>query len=229
MYRLPDIAVPLDFPNDFRTTEEGLLAVGGNLLPQTLVNAYAKGIFPWYSQGDPLLWWHPDPRLVLIPNQLHVSRSLRKIINHGDFTVTFNRDFDRVISDCAAKRAPKRDSTWILPEIKQAYRALFEAGFAQSVEVWDRSGRFAGGMYGVAIGRVFFGESMVSHATNASKVALFHLCEAMTRLGYLLLDCQVTSTHLMSLGAQEVTRGEFLDLLRSGASESKLPGSTLTT
>lgn len=224
MYRLPDIAVPLDFPNDFRTTEEGLLAVGGNLLPQTLVNAYAKGVFPWYSQGDPILWWHPDPRLVLVPDQFHASRSLDKIIKRGDFTVSFNRDFDRVISDCAAKRAPKRDSTWILPEIKQAYRALFEAGFAQSVEVWERSGRFAGGMYGVAMGRVFFGESMVSHATNASKVALFHLCEAMTRLGYLLLDCQVTSEHLLTLGAREITREAFLRFLQSGESGAKRPG-----
>lgn len=229
MYRLPDITEPLDFPDDFVTTPDGLLAAGGNLRPETIVNAYAKGIFPWYSRGDPILWWHPDPRLVLFPERVRVTTKMRKLLRKegGDFTVTFNRAFERVIRECAAKRGPGRDDTWILPEIEASYTELFNRGFAQSVEVWDPSGKMTGGIYGVSLGRVFFGESMFSHVVNASKIALIRLCRELAGKGYGMMDCQVRTDHLLSMGAEEIPRVEFLEKLRSGEAGNKSPGARL--
>jgi leucyl/phenylalanyl-tRNA--protein transferase len=224
MYRLPDTDLPLEFPDDFETFPEGLLALGGNLHPQTLINAYAKGIFPWYSKDDPLLWWHPDPRMVLFPNHVYVSTKTRKILKRGDFTTTANAAFGQVIRECASKRGKNRDDTWIQDEIIAAYEDLHRLRFAQSVEVWDKNKKLVGGIYGVCLGGIFFGESMFSHADNASKIALIRLCELMEENGILLLDCQVESEHLKSMGSTAIPREKFLSLLQKAKTHEKRPG-----
>lgn len=235
MYRLPDTNHPLDFPNDFTTTPEGLLALGGNLLPQTLVNAYSKGIFPWFNQEDPLLWWHPNPRLVIFPKSVHISRRMRQILKktrynlsnltqktpfcppecpNPEYILTFNQNFPLIIENCKEKRGPNRTGTWITPQIKESYIQLHVQGYAHSVEVWNLKGDLVGGLYGVALGRVFFGESMFSHQPNTSKIALYKLCEFLAAHDFELLDCQVESDHLLSLGAQNIIRKDFLQILK---------------
>ena len=191
---------------------DGLLALGGDLTSERLVNAYSRGIFPWYSAGQPILWWAPDPRTVLFPERLKVSRSLRKTLRKRLFEVSFDRAFDRVIAACAAPRSDG-PGTWITSEMVAAYRALHRQGIAHSVEVW-RGNELAGGLYGLALGRVFFGESMFSRASDASKVALVRLVGAAMDWGYRLIDCQVYSEHLLSLGAELVPRSEFSRVLR---------------
>lgn len=224
MYRLPDIPDPIDFPDDFETSAEGLLAMGGNLHPVTLVHAYAKGIFPWFSKGDPILWWHPDPRLVFFPDKIRVTTKMRKILKKTAWEVTVNRAFGEVMRECANKRGKGRTSTWIQPEFLTSYGELHAHGYAQSVEVWNANGRLVGGIYGLTIGKIFFGESMFSHESNASKVALIHLGERLRQKGYLLLDGQVSSPHLLSMGAVEISRESFLEFLRKGGTKSKKPG-----
>jgi leucyl/phenylalanyl-tRNA--protein transferase len=182
----------------------GLLAFGGDLSPERLENAYRRGIFPWFSEGDPILWWSPDPRTVLFPDRLRVSRSLRKRLRRQTFKVTMDRDFGGVIRGCAAPR-DAHGGTWILPEMVVAYEALHRRGIAHSVEVWQNDA-LVGGLYGVAVGGAFFGESMFSRATDASKVALVHLCERLTCWGFGLIDCQMRTEHLVSLGAIEIPR-----------------------
>jgi leucyl/phenylalanyl-tRNA---protein transferase len=196
----PDIDHALTRPN-------GLLAVGGDLRPERLVCAYRKGIFPWYSAGQPILWWSPDPRSVLFPERMRVSRSLRRTLRRGRFRVTVDREFGAVVAACARRR-PGRPETWITAEMDDAYRHLHRLGAAHSLECWA-DGALAGGLYGVAIGRVFFGESMFSEADDASKVALVALC----RLGYRLIDCQLPSAHLHRLGAEDIPRHSFAALL----------------
>jgi leucyl/phenylalanyl-tRNA--protein transferase len=186
----------------------GLLAFGGDLSPERLENAYRRGIFPWFSEGDPILWWSPDPRTVLFPDRLRVSRSLRKRLRRQTFKVTTDRDFGGVIRGCAAPR-DAHGGTWILPEMVIAYEALHRRGIAHSVEVWQ-DGALVGGLYGVAVGGAFFGESMFSLATDASKVALVHLCERLTCWGFGLIDCQMRTEHLVSLGAVEIPRDELV-------------------
>ncbi len=203
----PDPALALADPN-------GLLAVGGDLSPVRLIHAYRHGIFPWYSDGQPILWWSPDPRLVLYPGEVHVSRSLGKTLRQRRFEVSFDRDFAAVISGCAA-----RDSTWITAEMRAAYLRLHALGRAHSVECWC-DGRLVGGLYGVSIGRVFFGESMFSLERDASKVALVTLARTLERWGYALMDCQVESDHLMSLGARNLAREHFLRLLAVHCTEA---------
>lgn len=190
---------------------DGLLAVGGDLSVTRLVTAYRRGIFPWFSPGDPILWWSPDPRTVLLPERLRISRSLRKTLRKGGFEVTMDRGFDAVIHACAAPR-PGGDGTWLVPEMIAAYRQLHREGIAHSVEVW-RDGELAGGLYGVALGRVFFGESMFTRVSDASKVALVHLCRRLQNWGFELIDCQVLTGHLIRLGAEEIPRREFVGLL----------------
>lgn len=219
MYRLPSTTRPLGFPDDFETTPEGLLAIGGNLHPRTLLLAYAKGIFPWFNAGDPILWWHPDPRLVLFPSEVHVARRLKPVLKNQRFGVSLDRAFEAVISACAAKRGARREATWITSELKSAFITLHRQGFAHSVEVWNRDDRLVGGLYGIALGRIFFGESMFSDATNASKVALITLCRVLREKGFLLLDCQVESEHLRTLGARTIPRAEFLRYLQAGGTE----------
>lgn len=190
---------------------DGLLAIGGDLSTTRLLTAYRSGIFPWYNDDQPILWWSPDPRTVLYPDRLKVSRSLRKDIRNSDLTITIDQAFADVINACAAPRQKQQD-TWITHEMQQAYLNLFHRGDAHSVEVWEQE-KLVGGLYGVAIGRVFFGESMFSHRNNASKIALLNLCEKLLAWGYGLIDCQVYSDHLKSLGAEEIKRSKFSQLL----------------
>ena len=202
------------FPPDAAALVEpnGLIAVGGDLAPARLLAAYRRGIFPWYEEGQPILWWTPDPRLVLDPRGLRVSRSLRRILRSGRFRVTLNRNFAAVMTACAAPRR-NSDGTWITPAMVRAYRQLHTMGHAHSIEVWERDG-LAGGLYGVALGAAFFGESMFSRESNASKVALAHLCALLAPLEPALVDCQVPSRHLLGLGAEPVPRSLFRERLR---------------
>lgn len=195
-------------PEEALRDPEGLLAVGGDLEPDTLIAAYRAGCFPWFGPQDPILWWCPDPRAVLRPGQVHVSRSLRKRLRRGAFRVSFDRAFDAVIAACAA---PRRGAagTWLTAPMRRAYRELARRGYAHSIEVWAGDA-LAGGLYGVALGRVFFGESMFSWQTDASKVALVALCRHLERHGVVLLDCQVASEHLRRMGAVDMPRAEFL-------------------
>ncbi|MFQ5644855.1 MAG: leucyl/phenylalanyl-tRNA--protein transferase [Thiogranum sp.] len=211
----PDVNLALREP-------DGLLAVGGDLNPRRILNAYRHGIFPWYSDTQPILWWSPDPRTVLFPARLRLSRSLRKTLRRAHFRVTLDQDFDSVITACAA---PRRDSagTWITPAMADAYRELHAQGSAHSVECW-LEGQLAGGLYGIAIGRVFFGESMFSLATDASKVAFAWLVRHLGRRGFGLIDCQVYSDHLASLGAEEIARADFVSHLDTLCEAGAAPG-----
>jgi len=200
----PPIARALSAPN-------GLLCAGADLSPERLVAAYSRGIFPWFSEGDPILWWSPDPRMVLFPQELRVSRSLRKAVVRGAYETRFDHDFRAVIEACAAPRKPE-GGTWIVPEMVEAYVRLHERGFAHSVESWQ-DGRLAGGLYGVALGRVFFGESMFAHAPDASKVALVKLVERLNARGFRVIDCQQATAHLASLGARQIPRKAFAQIL----------------
>lgn len=192
----------------------GLLAIGGDLSIERLLLAYSLGIFPWYNPGEPILWWSPDPRCVLFPAELHVSRSLKRLLRKKPFRVSVNESFPGVIYWCRRLRAGLDGSgTWITPEMKQAFIHLHELGFAHSVECWDGE-ELVGGIYGVCLGRCFFGESMFSRCENASKVALVHLVRLLERSGFELLDCQQTTSHLLSMGAREISRCDFLQHLR---------------
>ncbi|WP_295446050.1 leucyl/phenylalanyl-tRNA--protein transferase [uncultured Thiodictyon sp.] len=204
----PDVRRALRHPN-------GLLAVGADLSPRRLMSAYRQGIFPWFSAGDPILWWSPDPRTVLLPGRLRISRSLGKRLRRQRLGVTMDRAFAAVIRACAAPRGLAGDAadgangTWILPEMIAAYEHLHRLGISHSVEVWDGE-QLVGGLYGVAIGQAFFGESMFSRAADASKVALVYLCQTLRERGFGLIDCQMRTEHLLSLGAQEWPRREFV-------------------
>jgi leucyl/phenylalanyl-tRNA--protein transferase len=204
------------FPALENANEDGLLAMGGDLSVETLVSAYSQGIFPWFNEDQPILWWSPDPRLVLFPKQFKTSRSLKKTLRRSGFNITSNLAFERVIDGCALRglnnQLAKPAETWISCEMKKAYVELFHSGFAHSVEVWDQ-GNLVGGLYGLALGRVFFGESMFSDAQDSSKAALMALCQELTERGFTAIDCQVASDHLFSLGAQEIPRDQFTDLL----------------
>lgn len=189
----------------------GLLAIGGDLSVARMLRAYSQGIFPWYNPDEPILWWCPDPRAVLRPDQLKVSRSLSKSIARKDYAVTLDRVFPDVLNACAGARAKSR-GTWLGPDMQHAYCELHEQGHSHSVEVW-RDGELIGGLYGVSVGRVFFGESMFSHANDASKIALYYLCEQLKQWSYELIDCQISSAHLTTLGAAEISRRSFLELL----------------
>ncbi len=203
---------PFPDPQTAETDPDGLLAVGGDLSPARLINAYRRGIFPWYSAGQPILWWSPDPRMVLFPERLHVSRSLRRTLRRGEYQITFDRDFGAVIRACAEVPRPGQEGTWITPEMMEAYETLHRLGLAHSVEAWYR-GELAGGLYGVALGRIFFGESMFSTRSDASKVAFVHLVRSLQAAGSPLIDCQVHTDHLASLGAAPLPRARFLELL----------------
>lgn len=185
----------------------GLLAAGGDLTAERLVQAYRHGCFPWYQDGQPILWWSPDPRTVLFPEELHVSRSLRKCLNQGRYQVTFDRNFAAVIQACAGPRS-YTDGTWITGSMQAAYLQLHKRGIAHSVEVW-RDGELVGGLYGLAMGRLFFGESMFSRADNASKVGFVTLVERLRHWGFVLIDCQMPTEHLHSFGARAIARTVF--------------------
>jgi leucyl/phenylalanyl-tRNA--protein transferase len=191
---------------------DGLLALGGDLSARRLELAYRSGIFPWFSEEQPILWWSPDPRCVLFPRDIHVSRSLRRVMNQRRFTVSTDQCFGRIIRLCASTRA---EGTWITDGMLAAYTELHRLGLAHSIEVWNPRGDLAGGMYGVAIGQCFFGESMFSLETNASKVLMVHLAHQLADWGYRIMDCQVESPHLLTMGARCIPRSEFLSILRA--------------
>lgn len=190
----------------------GLLAAGGDLSPQRLLAAYRQGIFPWYSIGQPILWWSPDPRMVLFPDELKISRSLAKRLKNSDYEVRFDTAFRDVMLACAETRRPQQDGTWITADIINGYCKLHELGFAHSAETWIDE-QLVGGVYGVAIGHMFYGESMFHHVTNASKIAFVHLVQRLQKQGFGMVDCQMKTAHLASLGAREITRAEFLQRL----------------
>lgn len=197
------------------TEPNGLLAAGGGLSENWLIEAYSKGIFPWFNEGDPILWWSPSPRMVIYPYQLHISKSLKKALKRGDYKVTINKDFKNVLINCAATRdnAPQLSdidgsATWITAPMIEAYLNLHEKGFAHSIEVW-KDDKLAGGLYGVALGDIFFGESMFSLRPNSSKIAISHLVEHLKQWQYKLIDCQVYNDHLSSLGAIEIDKLSF--------------------
>lgn len=200
----------------------GLLAIGGDLSLARLIRAYSSGIFPWYNPDEPILWWSPDPRAVIEPDRLKISRSLRKSVRRGDYAMTLDQAFGQVITSCSAPRTRGR-GTWLGTEMREAYMQMHLNGYAHSVEVW-REGELVGGLYGVALGRAFFGESMFSKATDTSKIALYWLCEQLQAWGFRLVDCQVGSPHLSSLGATEVSRDRFMGLLREAVSSPARTG-----
>ncbi|GAB6908068.1 leucyl/phenylalanyl-tRNA-protein transferase [Desulfosarcina cetonica] len=202
----------LSFPPPHLAIKEGLLAVGGDLSVERLLLAYRNGIFPWYAEGEPILWWCPDPRLVLFPDELRISRSLKKIIKQKRFHITFDRDFESVIRGCAETKRSYGEGTWITDEMRDAYCALHRQGYAHSVEAWQEN-QLVGGLYGVSLGRVFFGESMFSRASNASKVAFVTLVQTLKAHHFSLIDCQVKTAHLMRFGAREIPRKVFLETL----------------
>ncbi len=213
----------LIFPSPKLAAQEGLLAVGGDLSQERLLVAYRMGIFPWYSENEPIMWWSPDPRLILYPYQLKVSKSLKKTINKGDFVLTMDQAFEAVITACAESRTETNEGTWIVDEMITAYSKLHESGFAHSVEAW-LGDQLAGGLYGVSIGRCFFGESMFTRISNASKVAFVGLVKYLQQLNFDLIDCQVTTSHLLSFGAHEIPRARFLDELAMSLKSPTLKG-----
>lgn len=214
------------FPPLEHATEHGLLAAGGDLSVARLLAAYRLGIFPWFNQQDPILWWSPDPRMVLAPGQLKISKSLNKILRRGDFQVTFDTAFTDVMLACAAprhKQSGKPHDTWIHDDMIAAYQQLHQQGYAHSVECWQQE-KLVGGLYGVAIGKMFFGESMFSFVTDSSKVALVSLAQQLQRWQFPLIDCQVHSDHLARLGAKILPRNDFIRMMQPLCDKQQSPG-----
>ncbi len=200
------------FPDPNLAEPDGLLAIGGDLSQERLLLAYSNGIFPWFSDGYPILWWSPNPRMVLIPKEFKRHKNLRRLVNKKYFSVTFNKNFEGVINSCAGVSRENQDGTWITDNMKQAYIALHHSGYAHSVEVWEND-NLVGGLYGVLMGKVFFGESMFYKVSNASKVALWYLVDRLLDIGIELIDVQQETEHLKSLGARLIDRESFLNLL----------------
>ena len=209
MYRLTDALL---FPSPMQASAEGIVAVGGDLQPERVMLAYRKGIFPWFESDDFLLWWSPDPRMVLFPDRLKISKSMRTVLRKKQFEVTFNRAFDQVVEACAKVKRFGQNGTWITPGLMEVYSTLHTQGHAHSVEVWEE-GSLVGGLYGIDLGTVFCGESMFSKSSNASKVALISLVKELKKNKYELIDCQVPTQHLASMGAEPISRTEFLTFL----------------
>lgn len=209
--RFPPSYLALNDPN-------GLLAIGGDLRAERLIRAYKKGIFPWYDEDQPILWWTPDPRMVLFPKEVHCSKSMLKFMRKTNLTVRIDGDFDAVVRQCAGKR-PYSDGTWINPQMQLAYSHLHEMGYAHSIEVLDGE-QIVGGLYGIGLGRIFYGESMFSHSTNASKLAFISLARWLENEKFALIDCQVSNPHLESLGARNIQRSEFEQLLRINTTDA---------
>jgi len=197
------------FPDPRYAAEEGLLAYGGDLHPDRILKAYRMGIFPWFNEGDPILWWSPDPRLLLYPENFVLRRSFRRVLRNRDHDVRFDHDFEAVIAACASAPREGQKGTWLLPEMQEAYTELHRRGFAHSVEVYE-SGELIGGLYGIAMGKAFFGESMFSTRPDGSKIAIKALSDVLREKGYDFIDCQVVTDHLVGLGAISVSRERFL-------------------
>ena len=219
MVRLSRNPRDLRFPAVEHATPEGLLAIGGDLQTERLLEAYRHGIFPWYNEGQPILWWSPDPRTVLFPERLHVSRSLKRSLRPGRFLVTFDRSFDRVVRHCAGPRPQHPEGgTWITPAMIEAYVALHEQGYAHSVETWQGD-QLVGGLYGVAIGSAFFAESMFTKVDDASKVALVSLVRQLRAWSFRIIDCQQSSPHVLRLGAEDIPRREYIEHLSKAVTQ----------
>lgn len=201
------------FPPVEQATAEGVVAVGGDLSNKRLLEAYTEGIFPWFDHGSLIMWWSPDPRMILVPSQVKVSKSMRNLLNRQIFKVTYNTAFDQVIRHCASVKRKGQDDTWITQEMIKAYNALHQEGIAKSVEVWYDS-KLVGGLYGVDLGHVFCGESMFSLMSNASKVAFISLARTLEKKQYRLIDCQLYTDHLSSMGAIEIPREDFIRILK---------------
>lgn len=209
------------FPPAGLARSDGLLCIGGDLSPGRLVLAYENGIFPWFSDNDPILWWSPDPRLVLFPDKVHVSKSLKKALRKNRFEIRVNTCFESVIRACSQPRDVDT-GTWLVDEMIDAYVTLHQKGFAHSIEAWS-DGRLAGGLYGISLGRCFFGESMFSKQTDASKIALVTLAAHLTRHRFDLIDCQIASDHLSSMGAVEISRANFLKQIQTSVKKKVSP------
>jgi leucyl/phenylalanyl-tRNA--protein transferase len=220
VYRLGDKS---DFPAAERAGREGLLAVGGDLSARRLLRAYGRGIFPWYGEGEPILWWSPAPRFVLFPGEFHSGATLKKILKRGDFRFTCDRAFRQVIDGCALPR-PGQPGTWITPEMRDAYVELHRLGYAHSLEAW-KNGELAGGLYGISLGRCFFAESMCHFENNASKAVLAVLAATLARMEFAVIDCQVPTPHLVAWGARSIPRRRYLELVRAGLKQCTRRGS----
>lgn len=204
----------ISFPHPELANEDGILAVGGDLSPERLLMAYRMGIFPWFNPGDPILWWSPDPRFVLFPSELKVSKSMRPYFNQKKFTVTVDREFEHVMRSCQTQRRKGQlGGTWITENMIEAYTLLHQRGYAHSIEVWKED-RLVGGLYGISFGNIFFGESMFTKVSNASKFGFISLVRRLEKLGFDLIDCQQQTRHLESLGGRCISRSDFLDYLR---------------
>ncbi len=211
------------FPDPYTVPPDFPLAFGGDLSPERLLFAYSLGIFPWYSEGEPIMWWSPDPRMVLFPNDLKISRSLKKVLKNKNFKVSFDKDFEAVIKMCASVKRKGQSGTWITPDMIEAYTHLHRLGYAHSVEVY-LDGKLVGGLYGVSIGRTFFGESMFHTVSNASKVAFVHLVERLKRWDFDIIDCQQSTPHMARFGAVDISRKKFLDILRYSVEKPSIVG-----
>ncbi len=211
-YYIAEIGKAHIFPNPRYAGEEGLLAYGGDLNPNRILKAYLRGIFPWFNQGDPILWWSPNPRLVLYPNEFKESKSLRRVIRNRGYIVKFDNNFKTVIEHCSEVPRAGQDGTWLTNEMKRAYIKLHKMGFAHSIETYYKD-RLVGGFYGISMGKAFFGESMFALMPDASKVALRIFCNILVEKDYDFIDCQVETPHLMTLGARTISRDSFLDQL----------------
>ena len=220
IYRLCDDLV---FPPVSEAEPEGILAVGGDLSVDRLLRAYASGIFPWFSEGEPIQWWSPDPRFVLFPEKLRVSDSMRRLLRSNTFDVTYDQNFEKVIRRCRSVPRKGQQGTWITGDMLRAYAALHEAGFAHSVELW-RDRKLVGGLYGVALGSCFFGESMFAEVSNASKVGFVHLVRRLASHGCSLIDCQIPTAHLKSLGAEPIARSVFTEHLKEALTDPTAKG-----
>jgi leucyl/phenylalanyl-tRNA--protein transferase len=208
------------FPPVKFADKNGIIAIGGDLSPERLLNAYSNGIFPWYNEGEPIIWWSPDPRLVLFTDELHISKSMKKIIKKNEFEITFNKSFENVIKNCSLPRTNEKD-TWIHQEMINAYIRLHKLGYAISTEVWKKD-NLVGGLYGVGMGKCFFGESMFYFESNASKLGIIALTKKLKSLGFPFIDCQVKTEHLISLGAREIPRNKFAKLLELNRSITRI-------
>ncbi|WP_457625947.1 leucyl/phenylalanyl-tRNA--protein transferase [Persephonella sp.] len=211
------------FPDPYSAPADYPLAVGGDLSVERLIFAYSLGIFPWYSEGEPILWWSLDPRMVLFPENLKISRSLKKVLKNKNFRVSFDTEFESVIRNCATVKRKGQTGTWLTPEMIDAYIKLHEMGYAHSVEVY-LNGKLVGGLYGVSLGGVFFGESMFHLVPDASKVAFVHLVKRLEKWGFDMIDCQQSTPHMARFGAVEIPRREFLDILKKSLKKKTLKG-----
>ena len=222
LYLVKNKKMAIDFPNvtDALKNPNGLLAIGGDLDETRLLSAYQKGIFPWFNEGQPILWWAPNPRCILKPNKIHISHSLKKCLRKNQFQITYNKNFTNVISQCSVNRNKDND-TWLTTDMKKAFINLHKSGYAHSVECWHNK-ELVGGLYGIAMGKIFFGESMFSRMSNTSKITLVHLVERLKEMNFQLIDCQINSKHLQTLGAQLIARNQFTKLLKDFCNFKKI-------